>query len=66
MNLKNNLGIKKAQTTVEYLVLFAIIAMLTLLGITTFFPRFRSVLGETNTGTVVANGFFNRSLQALR
>lgn len=55
MILKNNLKTQKAQSSVEYLMLFAIIATLTLLGITNVFPRLQSAGVE----------LFNKAMQAM-
>ena len=55
MTLEKNLKDKKAQSTVEYLVLFAIIALLALLSITQMFPRLQAA-GED---------YFTKSVNAL-
>jgi len=55
MSLKKSLRKNIAQSTVEYLILFAIIAVLTLLSITEVFPRLKSA-GE---------GYFTKAVNAL-
>lgn len=56
MILKKNLKTQKAQNSVEYLVLFAIIATLTLLGITDVWPRLQ------NAGIAL----FDKAMNAMR
>ena len=55
MTLKKNLKNIKAQSTVEYLVLFGVITLLTLLCITEVFPRLKTA-GED---------YFTKSVNAL-
>ena len=55
MTLKKSLKDKKAQGTLEYLVLFTIIALLTLLCITEVFPRLKTA-GED---------YFTKAVNAL-
>ena len=65
MTFKKSLKTRKAQSSVEYVVLFAIIASLTLLGITTFLPRLRKALGETEEGKVVEGSFFDKAMNQI-
>jgi len=66
MTLKKGLKIRKAQSSVEYLVLFAIIATLTLLSVTRLLPALRETLGQNEKGEVVSGGFFDKALKAMK
>ena len=65
MILKNNLKTQKAQSSVEYLMLFAIIAVLTLLSLSQLFPSLRETMEETSDGNIVPGGFFDKAMQAM-
>ncbi len=55
MTLKNRLKTKKAQSTVEYILLFAIIAVLTLISVTKALPRLQTA----------GQDYFNKAVNAL-
>lgn len=61
MSLKKYLKTKIGQSTLEYFILFSIIAGLSLLSITTFYPRVRAAI----QGTETERGFFQIAVQRI-
>jgi len=56
----------KAQSTVEYLILFCIISCLTLVSISAALNGVRRALGEDSSGAIVGGGFLDDAVQGLR
>lgn len=60
MAFKNRLIIK-GQASLEYFLLFSVIIVLTILSMTSFFPKVQAILQGTNTQT----GFFEKAAGRL-
>lgn len=60
MGLKKNL--KLGQASLEYFILFAVIAILTILSFASFFPNLQATIQGTSTTT----GFFQRAAERIR
>lgn len=52
---------RKAQSSVEYFILFAIIAVLTILSFSSFLPKVK----ETIQGSATKQGFFQKAAVAI-
>lgn len=66
MTFKKILKIKKAQSSIEYILLFAIIAGCTIISVTTLLPGLRRALGQDRAGNVVRGSFFEKATQSMR
>ncbi len=65
MTFKKGLKSRRAQSSVEYVVLFAILAIITILSITSFLPRLRKTLGENEEGKIEEGSLFDRAINAM-
>jgi len=67
MTLKINFKTKKqkAQSAVEYLILFAILISVSMIGVTKFLPKVRQALGQNDYG-MQNQGLFYRVITAMK
>lgn len=57
----NNSG----QSSIEYIILFAIIALITLIGVTSFIPQVKSALGLDELRRGHSDNLYNRAMQEM-
>lgn len=56
---------RRAQSSIEYLVLFAAIAAVTLLCVSSALPVFKTKFGQDSDGKVVHGSFFDRVMEGM-